>query len=141
MLSTAFHPQTDGQSERANQEIETYLRIYCSHQPDKWLAYLPIIEFVHNSTPRQGKDHAPFYYMMGYDPKDLPSSLPHAHHKTVLDRLRGIQRARKDAIAAHRLTAYHMEQRVTTRSYRTYGIQFPLHYSITRACNHISYCI
>ena len=35
-MSTVFHPQTDGQTERYNQELEAYLRIYCAYKPDKW---------------------------------------------------------------------------------------------------------
>jgi hypothetical protein len=44
-LSTAYHPQTDGQTERYNQTLETYLRIYCTENPKKWHEYLnlPII--------------------------------------------------------------------------------------------------
>ena len=35
-MSTAFHPQTDGQTECYNQELEAYLWIYCAYKPDKW---------------------------------------------------------------------------------------------------------
>jgi len=48
-LSTAYHPQTDGQTERLNQELETYLRIYCRTAPTEWANHLPLTEFVHNS--------------------------------------------------------------------------------------------
>src|SRR5882757_5863245 len=47
-LSTAYHPQTDGQTERLNQELETYLRIYCRTTPTEWAKHLPMAEFVHN---------------------------------------------------------------------------------------------
>ena len=47
--STAYHPQTDRQTERANQEIETFLRIYCSRQPNTWIDHLEEIEFCHNN--------------------------------------------------------------------------------------------
>ena len=36
-LSTAYHPQTDGQTERTNQELEQYLRIYVNHRQNNWL--------------------------------------------------------------------------------------------------------
>ena len=40
-LSTAYHPQTDGQTERVNQEIDFNLRIYCANNPTKWAEFLP----------------------------------------------------------------------------------------------------
>ena len=121
LLSSAFHPQTDGQSERANQEVETYLRIYCSHQPENWLGYLPIIEFVHNSTPRDATKQTPFFLMMGYEPRDLPSDLPHAKHASVLDRLNGLKQAREDAKEALTLAARHMEER-TRRKFTPFKV-------------------
>jgi hypothetical protein len=48
-LSTAFHPQTDGESKRVNQEIEQYLRICGNFQQNDWASLLPIIEFAHNA--------------------------------------------------------------------------------------------
>jgi len=48
-LSTAFHPQTDGESERVNQVIKQYLRICGNFQQDNWTTLLPIIEFAHNA--------------------------------------------------------------------------------------------
>ena len=46
-LSCAYHPQTDGQTEQTNQEIETYLWIFCAHNPRKWAQFLTSAEFVH----------------------------------------------------------------------------------------------
>ena len=39
-FSTAYHPQTDGQTERVNQVIEDIIRSYCSREPKKWIQYL-----------------------------------------------------------------------------------------------------
>ena len=47
-LSTAFHPQTDGETERVNQEIEQFLRVFCNYQADNWADLLPFAEFAHN---------------------------------------------------------------------------------------------
>jgi hypothetical protein len=41
-ISTAYHPQTNGQSERTNQWLEQYLRIFVNHQQDDWVKWLPI---------------------------------------------------------------------------------------------------
>src|SRR6185369_13301035 len=43
--STAYHPQTDGQTERVNQELETYLRMFCNHHQNNWDELLPSAEF------------------------------------------------------------------------------------------------
>uniref|UniRef100_A0A0W0G4B7 Integrase catalytic domain-containing protein n=1 Tax=Moniliophthora roreri TaxID=221103 RepID=A0A0W0G4B7_MONRR len=48
-MSTAFHPQTDGETERVNQEIEVYLRAFCSKEQTRWKEYLPLVEFAHNN--------------------------------------------------------------------------------------------
>ena len=48
-LSTAYHPQTDGTTERVNQEIEAYLSIYCASHPEEWLMALHTLEFTHNN--------------------------------------------------------------------------------------------
>ena len=48
-MSTAFHPQSDGTTECYNQEIETYLSIYCISNLTDWPATLPTLEITHNS--------------------------------------------------------------------------------------------
>ena len=48
-LSTAYHPQTDGTTERVNQEIEAYLSIYCTSHPEDWLTAIHTLEFTHNN--------------------------------------------------------------------------------------------
>jgi len=49
-LSTAYHPQTDGQTERQNQIVEHYLRVYTNFQQDDWARWLPLAMFVYNNT-------------------------------------------------------------------------------------------
>ena len=48
-LSTAYHPQTDSTTKRVNQEIEAYLSIYCSSNPETWSQALSTLEFTHNN--------------------------------------------------------------------------------------------
>jgi hypothetical protein len=48
-MSTAFHPRTDGKSERTNQGLEQYLRFYVDAKQGNWVQLLPIAEFAHNS--------------------------------------------------------------------------------------------
>ena len=59
-LSTAFHPETDGQTERVNQTIKQYLRYYCSWKQDDWDELLPMAEFAHNSAKSETTGMSPF---------------------------------------------------------------------------------
>ncbi|PNH37127.1 hypothetical protein VD0003_g10298, partial [Verticillium dahliae] len=67
-LSTAFHPQTDGQTERTNQTLEQYLRCYINYQQDDWVTLLPIAQFAYNSSPSESTKESPFYANYGYNP-------------------------------------------------------------------------
>ena len=49
-MSTAYHPQTDGQTERVNQVLEQYLRTYCAWDQKDWIELLPYAEFCYNNT-------------------------------------------------------------------------------------------
>ena len=74
-LSTAYHPQTDGQSEPTNQEVEQALRTVISHHQDDWVTWLPVIEFALNNHYHTGLKTTPFYANYGYHPHI--GSLPH----------------------------------------------------------------
>lgn len=49
-LSTAFHPETDSQTERVNGVLEQYLHGYINYQQDNWVEILTMAEFVYNKT-------------------------------------------------------------------------------------------
>ena len=59
-LSTAFHPQTDGQTERMNQELEQYLRMFIDHRQDHWPEWLGMAEFAYNNKAHAGTKVSPF---------------------------------------------------------------------------------
>jgi hypothetical protein len=65
-LSTVFHPETDGQTERVNAMIEQYLWTYCNYQQDNWKHLLPIAEFCYNNTQLETTRIIPFYANYGY---------------------------------------------------------------------------
>uniref|UniRef100_A0A0W0GEJ2 Putative pro-pol protein n=1 Tax=Moniliophthora roreri TaxID=221103 RepID=A0A0W0GEJ2_MONRR len=64
MLSTAYHPQTDGETERVNQEVEIYLRFFCVKEQTKWKDLLHFAEFAHNSRTHSVTKQSPFYFTM-----------------------------------------------------------------------------
>ncbi|MBW0537703.1 hypothetical protein O181_077418 [Austropuccinia psidii MF-1] len=49
-LSTAYHPETDGQTERVNQILEQYLWLYVSYHQEDWNIWLPLAEFAYNNS-------------------------------------------------------------------------------------------
>ena len=64
----AFHPQTDGQTERVNQEIEIYLQAYVDHLQDDWAEWLATAEFALNNRMHSATRHTPFFLEYGHDP-------------------------------------------------------------------------
>ena len=85
--STAYHPQTDGLTERTNQTLKTYLRAYCSYQQDDWVDYLPLAEFAFNNLVNSSMQQTPFFANLGFHPAFKPritehSSIPAAANLT-----------------------------------------------------------
>jgi hypothetical protein len=60
-LSTAFHVQTDGQTEHVNAILEQYLRGYCHYQQDDWAELLSMAEFAYNNTVSSTTGVSPFF--------------------------------------------------------------------------------
>ncbi len=68
-LSTAFHPQTDGQTERINQVLEAYLRHYSNFQQDDWADLLPLAEHAYNTATSESTKVSPFFANYGFNPE------------------------------------------------------------------------
>ena len=95
-FTSGYHPEGDGQTERTNQTLEQYLRIFCNYQQDNWSTLLPLAEFAYNNTPSSTTGISPFYANKGYHPnltihperdlasaraKDLAVSLDELHQE------------------------------------------------------------
>lgn len=82
-FTTAYHPQTDGQSERVNQSLEMFLRCSIQYNPKKWKSWLPLAEFWYNSSFHSAIGSSPFKALYGHEPNmgamptvvDEPTSL------------------------------------------------------------------
>jgi len=67
-MSTACHPQTDGQTERMNASMEQYLRVFVNHQQDDWVKWLPLAEFAAKNGTSETTKCTPCYAVEGVDP-------------------------------------------------------------------------
>src|SRR5215475_1887399 len=80
-FTSGYHPEGDGQTERLNQTLEQYVRVYCNYQQDDWFRLLPLAEFAYNNAPNATTGISPFFANKGYHPnldirldQDLTSS-------------------------------------------------------------------
>ena len=97
-LSTAYHPQTDGLSERKNQWVEQYLQFVTSASQDDWSNWLTIAMAVHNNYPNTTTRIAPIEALLGYSPR-ITMELPYLSTTVQLinDRTRKATEKRKQA--------------------------------------------
>ena len=89
--STAYHPQTDGLTERYNQEMKTYLRFYVDYHQTDWVKFLKSAQFSYNNTVHSSHGQTPFYASEGRHPysglnpraKDtVPAATSYVEHLT-----------------------------------------------------------
>src|SRR5882724_5506015 len=87
-LSTAYHPEMDGQTKRVNQVLEQYLCVYINYQQDNWVNLLPLAEFAYNNMSHSVTMVTPFFANKGFHPKlevSLKPVVSEAAHQVATD--------------------------------------------------------
>jgi hypothetical protein len=99
-MSTSFHPQTNGQTERTNKEVAEYLCMFCNEEQDDWAKILPIAEFAYNSHVHSASGSSPFELLYSYQPTWSTPAGGRAQMPSVSDCLYRLSKARGEASAA-----------------------------------------
>jgi Integrase zinc binding domain len=104
-LSTAFHPQTDGLSERTNQWVEQYLRLITANQ-NEWSKWLSMATAVHNNSKNSTTGFAPNELLIGWEPPLSAEQRSESKNQTAEEYLSSMHRNRLMAIHALNKVTY-----------------------------------
>jgi len=104
-MSTAYHSQTDGQTEYVNQALEQYLRCYVDYNLSNWLDLLPSAEFAYNNQAHKGIKESLFYLEYGRHPRAGPILVKESPQRDLNDLMYKRQEALEQAKAALTLVA------------------------------------
>jgi len=108
-MSTAYHPQTNGQTEHVNQALEQYLRCYVDYNLSNWLDLLPSAEFAYNNQAHEGIKESPFYLEYGRYPRAGPILVKELLQRDLNDLMYKRQEALEQAKVALTLAAERMK--------------------------------
>lgn len=100
--SSAAHPQTDGQTERLNQEIEAFLRLYTNYRQDDWVDWLAIQEFCYNNRVSSATGYSPFFLESGRNPNMGFNPSRHSRNIEAQQFFDGMKESHENAQAAMR---------------------------------------
>ena len=95
LMSTSYHPQTDGQSEVVNRCLEGYLRCMVGEQPKEWSKWLAMAELWYNSNYHSSINTTPFEVLYGQAP---PLHVPYLGGESIVEAVDRSLRAREEAI-------------------------------------------
>lgn len=122
-LSTTHHPQTDGETERINQELELYLRNFCNFRGTDWAKRLAFAEFSHNHCPHSVTKQSPFKLLMGYNSRVRTPLSPHLTQAPANEEcLQIIVHLRLESQASHDLATAEMRKCAENPGYRPFEV-------------------
>jgi hypothetical protein len=107
-LSTAFHPQTNGELEQVNQELEQYLYICRNFQQNNWATLLSIIKFAHNAQPHRSTCKSPFEIWYSFQPAFKPPLYLQTQVQSIDKQVQYLEQIRKEVTIALLIAAREM---------------------------------
>lgn len=84
-MTSAFHPQSDGQTKVLNRVVEQYLRSFVHHQPSTWGKFLAWAEYSHNTSWNSATGTTPYEVAFGRKPFSYPEYIARTSHLDVVD--------------------------------------------------------
>lgn len=122
--STAYHPQTDGQTERVNQELEQYLRLFVDHRQSDWKDWLPLAEFAYNNREHSATKMSPFYANTGRHPQsfeEIQTASANLSAEDFAKHIKDVHRRAKDNLvrAAEDMKRFHDRTAGKSTEYKT----------------------
>ncbi|MBW0501713.1 hypothetical protein O181_041428 [Austropuccinia psidii MF-1] len=98
-LSTYFHPETGGQTEKVNQILEQYLQMYVSYHQDDWYTWLPLAEFAYNNAEHSSTKQSPFFTIFGRNPSFHSSNVSQdSPDEQLSTKLQSVQKVVKEEL-------------------------------------------
>lgn len=120
-MSTAYHPQSDGGTERVNQELEMYLRIFCNYRGEDWADRLAVAEFCHNNRQHSSTKLTPFFLLSGSHPRAFTSITPTTQLPTIERRISDLIKLREETQSSLKVAADLMIEHAKVPSFTPYA--------------------
>jgi hypothetical protein len=125
-MSTAFHPQTDGQSEALNRVVEDYLRAYTADEPTAWVNLLPLAQYAYNNSRNHTTGRSPNWFMHGFDCEirlNLAANVPKGRIPAAKERVEKLHELRQELrtklISAQERMAKYYDRRHVPKQFET----------------------
>lgn len=125
-MSTAYHPASDGQTERVNQCVETYLRCFVHACPRKWSKWISLAEYWYNTSHHSTLNSSPFVVLYGHEPRHWGIEAPDSCSVSNLQSWLTERRVVHDLLRQHLLRAQQImkKQADKNRTFRQFQVMY-----------------
>ncbi|QRW26415.1 Retrotransposable element Tf2 protein [Rhizoctonia solani] len=118
-FSLAYHPESDGQTERVNQFIKFYLRSYIAADHLDWASWLPLVEYAYNNAKHSATGRTPFELVYGRNPVMNPSNVPANVPESDNEKMAGTKGVTPEySIGEKRLGPFKITKKISSHAYR-----------------------